>query len=140
MLFTSARGFIARDSNLLEYIAMIDTVRHTLATDETIAAAVEPAAGSLPFDKKYPALFRFVDSIRLGCAAEGTGTMLLFRDSTKWKLCLNDRPNAKSAFVTHRNLAELLAIADIGIAQKRLEWHQRGYKSKSGNTKLPFSS
>jgi hypothetical protein len=119
---------------------MIDTIRQTLATDETIAAAADTAAGSVPFDKKYPALFRFLDGIRNGCAAEGTGTMLFFRDQTKWKLCLNDRPNAKSAFVTHQNLAELLAIADRGIATKQLEWHQRGYKSKSGNTKLPFSS
>jgi hypothetical protein len=118
---------------------MIDLARQTLATDETNALTVDTAAGAVPFDKKYPALFRFVDSIRLGAAAEGTGTMLLFRDQTKWKLCLNDRPNAKSAFVTHTSLAELLSIADRGLAQKRLEWHQRGYKSKSGTTKLPFS-
>jgi hypothetical protein len=119
---------------------MIDTVRHTLATDETTAAVVEPGAGSLPFDKKYPKLFRFVDSIREGVAGEGTGTMLIFRDHMKWKICLNDRPNAKSAFVTHRSLADLLAIADRGLAQSKLEWHQRGYKSKTGKTTLPFSS
>jgi hypothetical protein len=119
---------------------MIDLVRQSVADDETSAFPPVEVAGNAPFEKKYPALFRFVDSIRKGCAAEGTGTMLLFRDSHRWKLCLNDRPNAKSAFVSHQNLAEILTIADRGLEQKRLEWHQRGYKSKSGLTQLPFSS
>jgi len=118
---------------------MIDTAHHSAEEDNYPDSAKSETVAGLSFEKKFPKLMKFVDHIRCGVASEGTGTILIFRAQGRWKICLNDRPNARSAFVSHKILSEALQIADTGIEHGKLEYHQRGYRSRveSGQLKLP---
>lgn len=57
-----------------------------------------------------------------------TGTLTLFLEAGCFKLCLNDRPNARSAFISGKTLTLAFDAAQVGMANSSINWRQKGYK------------
>jgi len=92
--------------------------------------SVDSASGlSTPdFGMKYPNLHDFLARERPGSKWHKTGCLTMFWEDGVYKLCLNDRPNKKSTFVSHVELATAFQIADRGLRSGTLRWRQKGYK------------
>jgi hypothetical protein len=87
------------------------------------------------FEMMYPTLFRFLEDKRPSQNRHKTGTISMFYEDSRWKLCLNDRPNARSCFVSSERLGDAFRIADNGIQSNTLLWRTKGYKT-AGERKL----
>lgn len=80
------------------------------------------------FAENYPALFRFLSESRKTEGFMKTGCLTLFWEDGVFKVCVNDRPNYRSSFVSHTQLAGALRIADRGLGSKGLTWRRKGYR------------
>ena len=91
-----------------------------------VDVASSPVLGK--FALTYPLLQAFLEEKRVSQNHHKTGCMTLFWDHGSYKLCLNDRPQERSTFVTGRSLGQLFAAADSGLECGQLEWRKKGYK------------
>lgn len=99
------------------------SVRRPSDNDGTLP---EPVS-SPGFVDLYPHLAEFLVKSRGSGQTPSTGTVTLFLEQGRFKLCLNDRPRSRSTFVSGRTLYEALGAADAGIGSNRLKWRTRGY-------------
>ena len=79
------------------------------------------------FRDLYPYLCEFLAKPRGSGQNATTGTLTLFLSAGCFKLCINDRPGNRSAFVTGKTLHLALAAAEAGIAGQRMKWRTKGY-------------
>lgn len=86
-----------------------------------------PVASTPGFRDLYPYLCEFLAKPRGSGQNATTGTLTLFLSAGCFKLCINDRPGNRSAFVTGKTLHLALAAAEAGIAGNRMKWRSKGY-------------
>jgi len=94
----------------------------------------EPSARSVstpPFQQTFPVLWEFLAVQRDLGEMHKTGSVTLFVDGDKIKLCVNDRPRRHSCFVSGDTLLEALARVDRGLKEGSLNWSSVGYKRRS---------
>jgi len=88
-----------------------------------------PVEVSTPgFRDLYPHLCEFLAKPRGSGQNATTGTITLFLSAGCFKLCINDRPCSRSAFVTGKTMHLALSAAEAGIAGGRMKWRTQGYK------------
>ncbi len=87
----------------------------------------ESSVSSPIFMEDWPDLYKFLQNSRGSGQNPTTGTVTLFIENGRFKLCLNDRPNARSCFVTADTLTQALETADVGIRGDLLRWRKKGY-------------
>ncbi len=90
---------------------------------------VQPPLSSPLFRERWPQLFSFLVNHRGSGQNASTGTLTLFLEQGCFKLCLNDRPNLRSTFVSGKSLTAAFDAADVGMASGRLKWRQKGYQA-----------
>jgi len=85
----------------------------------------------LPFDDldfrtKYGNIHSYLTETAYdGGQTRVTSTLLIFVEEGCLKLCINDRDNNRSCFVSAPTLSALLAALEDGLAQETLEWRTR---------------
>jgi hypothetical protein len=87
----------------------------------------KPAVSSPGFVDLYPHLTEFLAKSRGSVQTATTGTLTLFLEAGIFKLCLNDRPLARSTFVSGSTLHLALFNAEGVLASGRAKWRTRGY-------------
>lgn len=80
------------------------------------------------FGDRFPDLQYFLEHLRKNGPEAGTGCLTLFFEAGVYKVCLNDRPEKRSSFVSHTSLGEAFRIADLQLRTGRVKWRQKGYK------------
>lgn len=80
------------------------------------------------FAENYPSLYRFLAESRLNDGFSKTGCLTVFWEDGVFKVCMNDRPNLRSCFVSHPQLGVAFQIADRGLRSRSLKWRKKGYK------------
>jgi hypothetical protein len=83
------------------------------------------------FCDRFPTLWNFLAIRRDLGEIHQTGSITIFVDGEKIKLCMNDRPTRQSCFVSGDTLGEALERADRGIVEGSLTWSSVGYKRRS---------
>jgi hypothetical protein len=61
-----------------------------------------------------------------------TGTILIFFEQGSFKLCLNDRDAAQSAFISARTLTEAFLKAEEAVGTGTGDWRSKGPKGRKG--------
>lgn len=73
--------------------------------------------------QSFPTLWEF---LTLSAWPDGSsrkpGTLILFTEGEKWKMCLKDVANARVAFVTAEALDDLFLAADEGLDKDSVDW------------------
>ena len=100
--------------------------------------SMQPEVSTPGFVSNYPDLADFLIKSRGSGQTPSTGTITLFLEQGRFKLCLNDRPLSRSTFVSGGTLFEALANADAGIRGKRLKWRTKGYRTPQ-NAQKPLN-
>ena len=59
------------------------------------------------------------------------GAITLFWEDGVFKVVLNDRPNFRSAIVSHQQLGGALGLADAGMESGNLTWRKNRHQSNS---------
>ena len=98
------------------------------------ATTPEPNANdaSTPvFAENYPRLYLFLEKPRKTSAYQKTGCLTIFWEDGVFKVCLNDRPNYRSAFVSAQGLGECFRIADRGLGTGTLKWNAKAYRGSA---------
>ncbi len=86
-----------------------------------------PVVSSPGFVDLYPHLADFLIKSRGDGQTPTTGTITLFLEQGHFKLCLNDRPLARSTFISGWTLHEALKAADAALRSNMIRWRVRGY-------------
>lgn len=60
-----------------------------------------------------------------------TATLLIFVDNGSLKVCINDRDNSRSAFVSEATFAALLDTLEAKLTAETLDWRMKG---RNGNS------
>jgi len=107
---------------------MSNNAGRSVARPAQTADQVEPLVSTAKFAENYPHVYRFIAESRRTENFHKTGSITLFWEDGVFKLCLNDRPNYQSTFVSDRELSGALRIADRGLGSRRLKWRRKGYK------------
>jgi len=98
-----------------------------VARPKTVAVDVPRDTGS--FAASFPRLQAFLEHPVGNSVGARTGCMTLFFEDGRYKLCLNDRPNNRSCFVSSPVHVECYRIAERGLQGNSLMWRTKGYKS-----------
>jgi len=80
------------------------------------------------FAENYPQIFRFLSESRRTENFAKTGSLTVFWEDGVFKVCLNDRPNYRSCFVSHQELRVAFRIADRGLGSGGLKFRRKGYR------------
>lgn len=86
-----------------------------------------PAVSTPGFVDLFPYLAEFLIKSAGSGQKTTTGTMTLFLEHHRFKLCMNDRAHSRSAFVSGPTLSEALRAANDALASGRVNWRTRGY-------------
>jgi hypothetical protein len=89
------------------------------------------------FALSFPSLYRFLAELRKKGHQMTSGTMTMFVEDGVYKLCLNDRPLDRSAFVAGNALAETFRIANDQLRTETVRWRQKGYQSQPNRRLFP---
>lgn len=81
------------------------------------------------FADLYPVLQKFLAHPRKSPNQHETGSLTIFVDDERYKVCLNDRPNEQSTFVSSDSLGDCFRIADSGLSSGTLKWRSKGYRA-----------
>lgn len=94
-------------------------------------SADQPASdvSSPLFADKYPSLYRFLSELRETKNFHKAGSLSVFWEGGVFKVCLNDRPEFRSTFVSSAQLGEAFLIADRGLRSKTLRWRKNAHRS-----------
>ena len=106
---------------------MPSKVGRRVAHPAQTADQVDSSPSSPVFAENYPHLYRFLSESRKTENFSKTGSMTVFWEDGVFKVCLNDRPNYRSCFVSDRELAGALRIADRGLRSGKLRFRSKGY-------------
>jgi len=78
------------------------------------------------FEADYPTLAEYLTADRWDDGKpRTTSTILIFLDGKALKVCLNDRDNNRSVFVSDPTFAGALLKLELGLLQNSLEWRSR---------------
>ncbi len=80
------------------------------------------------FRAHFPKIWQFLAIPRDFGEFHQTGSITLFIDGEKIKLCVNDRPSRHSCFMSGETLMEALGRVETGMAEGSLKWSRVGYK------------
>jgi len=93
---------------------------------------VEAPWGCDDFLASYPTLQDHLKSSRYDDGSvRVTSTLMIFSDSGVLKICLNDRDNQRSCFVTGGCLKEALDNLEAGLCSDSLEWRVKAKASQN---------
>ena len=107
-------------------------VRRTSGAEEKASAPAPPSKASKVF-AAVPALWEFVTASAWDDGQERvTGTILIFVEDGRVKLCLNDRDGDCVAFVSGLTFEEALSSANEGLEGDTLDWRR---SKRSGGQK-----
>jgi len=98
------------------------------------ATPPEPSNGSKSspgFKGNFPQIWEFLANPRDLGEYHKTGSITLFVDGEKIKLCVNDRPARQSCFVSGDTLMEALSTVERGFVEGSLRWSAAGYRRRS---------
>lgn len=110
---------------------MASSIGRQVERPQTSAPNVQMSTSKRLFASQYPLLQRFLDEPRKSPNHHQTGSLTLFCEDERYKLCLNDRPNQRSTFVSGGTLGEAFRIADNGLRSDTLRWRSRGWADPS---------
>lgn len=79
------------------------------------------------FAENFPELFKFLEIPRRSEQGFTTGSMSIFFEDRVFKVCLNDRPEKRSAFVSSESLSKAFKLADAGLMSNSIAWRSKGY-------------
>jgi hypothetical protein len=86
-------------------------------------------------EKLFPALYEYLAEARHDDGrVRQTATLLIFAESGRWKLCLNDRENARSCWGGGERLQDALKAFEERLQDDDVEWRSgngRGHSRKS---------
>ena len=85
------------------------------------------------WEDTHPNLAEFVLTTNVDGQPIETGKLSIYLGRTEIDMCLNLRSEGLFAFVSGKNLTELMKRAEEGLAQDTLKWHQS--KPMRGKTK-----
>lgn len=80
------------------------------------------------FAENYPELFAFLEIPRRSVQGFTTGSMTIFFEDCRFKICLNDRPNERSVFLSSHELSKAFKLAEAGLMSNSLNWRTKGYQ------------
>jgi len=84
------------------------------------------------FSKQYPTLSMYLTLTKYEKGeSRVTSTLLIFLESNVLRVCLNDRDNNRSVFVTGETVESALMSLENGLLSDRLEWRTKNWGSKS---------
>ena len=86
------------------------------------------------FAENYPSLFGLLAKHRENPKFHATGCITVFWEDGVFKVSINDRPEGRSCFVSHQELAGALRIADSGIRSGTLRWRVNSKYRASART------
>lgn len=89
-------------------------------------------AASYPFLHSHLSDTRYSDD-----SARVTSTLLVFVDSGCLRLCINDRDNGRSCFVSRSTFEEALAALEKGLREGSLDWRKKGGYNPNSQS-VPF--
>lgn len=90
------------------------------------------------FTNQYPNLTGYLtQAVFENGTVRATSTILLFTDGTSATLCLNDRHNSRTVFVSAATFEGMLVALEEGLEEGTLDWKVKGSRpGSSGYT--PF--
>lgn len=81
-----------------------------------------PESEPLPFSS-FPNLLDFLQAVRWpDGTSRSPGTLLIFKEASMWKGCLNDRDAAQNAFFSARTLMGLFEQLDAAAGSGSGDW------------------
>ena len=95
------------------------------------ADQVAPILSTPQFGETHPQLYRFLSISKETENFHKKGSIMVIWEDGVFKVILNDRPNFRSAIVSHRQLGGALGIADAGISSGNLTWRKNKHQSNS---------
>lgn len=108
----------------------VETIGRSLERPATFGPEPgSPGGEQDSFRGLYPCLYGFLADLRETTGWQKTGTITVFVENGHYKICLNDRPEKRSAFVTGSTLAATLRAAESGIQSNTVPWRKKGYKA-----------
>lgn len=108
---------------------MSDLIGRRVSKPSVDSVQAEPDLSSPVFQESWPDLYKFLTIHRGSGQMASTGMLTMFIEQRRFKLCVNDRPNARSTFITGPSLTHCFGIADAGLRTGQLKWRQKGYKA-----------
>jgi len=88
------------------------------------------------FQENYPELLDFLEIPRRSERGFTTGCMTIFFEDLRFKICLNDRPNKRSVFLSSQELSKCFQLAEAGLMSNSLNWRQKGYEEQPAQKTL----
>lgn len=123
-LFTSL--FLPLDYYHDKELWYILEVARTMLTRPTAPESGAASSGGFPdqsFETDYPVLYSYLcDTCYSDGTARKTATITMFVDGGYLKACVNDRDNARTAFVTGGTLVELLDSMEGLLCDNKTVW------------------
>lgn len=98
--------------------------RPAFAADQVAQAVSTPK-----FAETHPHLYRLVAVSMETSNFHKRGALTVFWEDGVFKVVVNDRPNYRSAIVSHQQLGGALGMADAAIASGNLNWRKNGHQS-----------
>lgn len=114
-----------------EEFEMSDKVGRPVARPATETEPTGETVSRPGFEGNFPLLWQFLQKQRDLGEYHKTGSITIFVDGEKIKLCVNDRPTRQSCFVSGGTLLEALSIVEQGLVEGSLRWSSVGYKRRS---------
>lgn len=90
------------------------------------------------FYARYPTLWEYLTAFKWDDGKpRQTSTLLIFVDSGVLKICINDRDNNRSAFVSKGTVEETLMAMESALLEESIEWRARQTYNK-GSGGVPY--
>jgi len=86
----------------------------------------------------YPTLYSYLTERVYGDGkSRVTSTLLIFLEDGVLRICINDRDNNRSAFITGQTIDEALASIEAKLCGDTMEWRMKN-QNASANARTPF--
>ena len=87
------------------------------------------------FASEFPTIFEYLTSRQWADGSPRvTSTLLVFLENGVLRICINDRENVRSAFITAPTFGEALASLEAKLCGETLEWRFKNQRTPSGAT------
>jgi len=92
---------------------------------EAVNLAAPPLDGDSAVLQNFPTIYDYLTCIQYtGGEARVPSTLLAFVEDGMWKMCLNDRDNARSAWSAGRSAIECLKSLESSLEAATVEWRR----------------
>lgn len=102
---------------------------------DSVPLAAVPAAGALDdeFGRRWPSVLEMLTAVQYpDGSARRTSTITFFVDDSESKVCLNDRDNGLTAWVSASSLILALDSLEVGLADDTTVWRAAGQAVRKG--------